>query len=122
MANTRETLEVRRGPNGEYTDVYAVGRPDCWASTAFLGWTVEEREAHACAIAAIPDLLTACELAANRPAEVQAMMRREGFVIDDLEDRWQKFAFTLYTMLVGNATQAQAAIDAAREQGGEEEE
>jgi len=59
------------------------------------------------------DLLAACELAANRPAEVQAMMRREGFVIDDLEDRWQKFAFTLYTMLVGNATQAQTAIDQA---------
>ena len=60
------------------------------------------------------DLLAACELAANRPAEVQAMMRREGFVIDDLGDRWQKFAFTLYTMLVGNATQAQAAIDQAK--------
>ena len=73
----------------------------------------EETDEYAYLIAAVPDLLAACELAANRPAEVQAMMRRERFVIDNLEDRWQKFAFTLYTMLVGNATQAQAAIDKA---------
>ncbi|HUW11165.1 MAG TPA: hypothetical protein VM537_15655 [Anaerolineae bacterium] len=68
---------------------------------------------NAMALAALPDLLGACELAANRPSEVQAMMRREGFVIDDLEDRWQKLAFTLYTYLAENATQAQAAIDKA---------
>jgi len=66
---------------------------------------------------AASDLLEACKLAANRPSEVQAMMRREGFVIDDLKDRWQKFAFTLYTMLVGNATQAQTAIDQAEVEG-----
>ena len=65
-------------------------------------------------LGAADELLAACEVAATRPSEVQAMMRREGFVIDDLEDRWQKFAFTLYTMLVGNATQAQAAIDKAK--------
>jgi len=59
---------------------------------------------------AAPDLLEACEATAARPAAAQAMMRREGFVIDDLEDRWQKLAFTLYTYLAENATQAQAAI------------
>ena len=38
------------------------------------------------------------------------MMRREGFVIDDLDDRWQKLAFTLYSDLVASARDASAAI------------
>jgi hypothetical protein len=41
-------------------------------------------------------------------------MQREGFVIDDLDDRWQKLAFTLYTKLVQNATEADAAIAKAK--------
>ena len=63
---------------------------------------------------AATDLLAACEVAAARPAEAQEMMRREGFVIDDLGDRWQKLAFTLYTYLAANATQAEAAIAIAK--------
>lgn len=31
--------------------------------------------------------------------EALAIMRREGFVLDDLNDRWQKLAFTLYSSL-----------------------
>ena len=65
-------------------------------------------------IASTPDLLATCEVVAARPAEAQEMMRREGFVIDDLEDRWQKLAFTLYTYLAANATQAEAAIATAK--------
>ena len=60
------------------------------------------------------DLLAVCEVVAARPAEAQEMMRREGFVIDDLGDRWQKLAFTLYTYLAANATQAEAAIAIAK--------
>jgi len=65
---------------------------------------------------AASDLLEACETAAGRPDEVQAMMRREGFVIDDLDDRWQKFAFTLYTMIAADAAQAAAAIAQASDE------
>jgi len=64
---------------------------------------------------AAPDLLDVNEIVASRPAEAQAMMEREGFVIDDLSDRWQKFAFTLYTYLAEDATQAEAAIAKAKE-------
>ena len=32
--------------------------------------------------------------------EAQEVMREHGFVIDNLKDPWQKFAFTLYSMLV----------------------
>ena len=97
--------------------IEAKGEPICQGfdktEENFPNW-----EGNRSVLVAAPDLLAACELAANRPSEVQAMMRREGFVIDDLEDRWQKFAFTLYTMLVGNATQAQTAIDQAKGEDG----
>ena len=66
------------------------------------------------------DLLAACEHTAGKPSEAIEIMRREGFVIDNLDEPWQKFAFTLYTMLVGNATQAQAAIDKAEGEAEEE--
>jgi len=67
-----------------------------------------------CAIPPVADLLEACEIAAGRTGEVQAMMTREGFVIDDLDDRWQKFAFTLYTMLAADAGHAERAIAKVR--------
>ena len=59
---------------------------------------------------AAPDLLAVSKAVAERPSGVQEMMRREGFVIDDLDDRWQKFAFTLYTIIAADAAQAAAAI------------
>jgi hypothetical protein len=31
--------------------------------------------------------------------KAQDIIEREGFVFDDLDYRWQKLAFTLYTML-----------------------
>lgn len=65
-------------------------------------------------IEAAPDLLEACEVTATLPDEAQEIMRREGFVIDNLDDRWQKFAFTLYTMIAASASQAAAAIAKAR--------
>ena len=76
------------------------------------GRAADAREAALRAVNA--DLLVACETTANRPLQAQEMMRREGFVIDDLEDRWQKLAFTLYTYLAENATQAEAAIAKAK--------
>ena len=35
-----------------------------------------------------------------KQAEAVEMMKANGFVIDDLDDRWQKLAFTLYNYLV----------------------
>jgi len=47
------------------------------------------------------------------PQEMQDMMRREGFAIDNLDDRWQKLAFTLYTRIVTMATEADAHLKGA---------
>jgi hypothetical protein len=44
------------------------------------------------------------------PQEMQEMMRREGFAINNLDDRWQKLAFTLYTRIVSMATGADAFL------------
>jgi hypothetical protein len=46
----------------------------------------------------------------ERPAKARDMMEREGFVIDNLDDRWQKLAFSLYTMLVEGASDSDAAL------------
>jgi hypothetical protein len=43
--------------------------------------------------------------------EAQGIMRREGFVLDNLQDRWQKLAFTLYTMLAEQATDAKEWVE-----------
>lgn len=59
---------------------------------------------------AAPDLLAACKAVAIRPAEAVEIMRREGLAIDNQDDPMQKLAFTFYTMLVGSASEADAAI------------
>ena len=77
--------------------------------------TFKDRERdNANLIVAAPEMHDACETVAGRTAEVQAMMTREGFVIDDLDDRWQKFAFTLYSLLAADAGHAERAIAKAR--------
>jgi len=45
----------------------------------------------------------------NQPYLDQEMMRRNGFVIDNLDDRWQKLAFTLYTDIVALSSDAEHA-------------
>lgn len=52
-----------------------------------------------------------CEEVASGSDEAQEILRREGFVIDNLEDRWQKLAFTFYTMLASYSAKAIAALD-----------
>lgn len=78
-------------------------------SRNYLGSEFVVKEVEWNALAA-PDLLEVSEVVAARPAQAQEMMEREGFVIDDLDDHWQKLAFTLYTYLAEDATQAEAAI------------
>ena len=57
-----------------------------------------------------------CEEIASGSEEAQEIMRREGFVIDNLEDRWQKLAFTFYTMLANHSAKAIAALDANKDE------
>ena len=40
----------------------------------------------------------------------QEIMRRNGFVIDDLDDRWQKLTFTLYTDIAALSSEAEQLI------------
>ena len=84
-------------------------------AVATVHHTFKDRERdNANLINGVLDLLEACEIVAGRTAEVQAMMTREGFVIDDLDDRWQKFAFTLYSLLAADAGHAKRAVAQAR--------
>lgn len=48
----------------------------------------------------------------NQVAIDQEKMRRNGFVIDNLEDRWQKLAFTLYTDIAALSTEAEQLLEA----------
>ena len=56
------------------------------------------------------DLLEACKKAIARPEEVQRIMRANNLKIDNMDDPYQGLAFTLYTMLVESANEAEAAI------------
>ena len=70
----------------------------------------EEVKANARLIAAAPDMREVCDEVSKTPKEAVAIMEREGFVIDNLTNPWQKLAFTFYSMLVDNASKAEAAI------------
>lgn len=47
----------------------------------------------------------------DRPAREREMMRRNGFVFDNLDDRWQKLAFTLYTDVCDLSARADELLD-----------
>jgi hypothetical protein len=51
------------------------------------------------------------EVVKGKVEEAKRMMKREGFVIDDLDDRWQKLAFTLYTDIVALSTEAEQILE-----------
>jgi len=70
----------------------------------------ELSQANARLIAAAPEMYAALGRESERPAKARDMMEREGFVIDNLDDRWQKLAFSLYTMLVEGASDSDAAL------------
>ena len=74
------------------------------------GEDANECMANARLIAAAPDLREVCDEVIKAPKEAAAIMEREGFVIDNLTNPWQKLAFTFYSMLVDNASKAEAAI------------
>ena len=43
--------------------------------------------------------------------EAQAVMRQNGFVIDNLEDRWQKLCFTFYTDIAALSSEAEQILE-----------
>jgi arginine/lysine/ornithine decarboxylase len=47
----------------------------------------------------------------RKPKDIQAIMRKHGIVIDNLDDKMQKFAFTLYTDIVEIAHQSAMLLE-----------
>jgi hypothetical protein len=57
------------------------------------------------------ELLEALKKAADRSLEVRAIMESHGIIFDKVfQDKWQQVAFTLYTMIVEAATEAEDLI------------
>ena len=114
MSDTPESWEaVELGNDPEYRGRWFVRSSE--TRKAITGWgRVVQTEAHAHLIAAAPDTYDVCETVAGHPAKVREIMDREDIVIDDLDNKMQKFAFTLYNMLVADAVQAERAIAKAR--------
>ncbi len=44
------------------------------------------------------------------------IIKRNGFIFDNLDDRWQKLAFTLYTDILSLATEAGHILEYLEEQ------
>jgi citrate synthase len=63
------------------------------------------------------EFLAVCETAIGQIDQAQTIMRDNGYVIDDLSNRWQKLAFTLYNLLVETATEAEAVRDRVKGEG-----
>jgi hypothetical protein len=55
-------------------------------------------------------LVEALESTANASRQTLDIIKRERFVFDDLTDRWQKLAFTIYTELTQASTDAKNAL------------
>ena len=91
-------------------DILGTVRPGTRGVVARVNPGISDSLANARLIAAAPYMLEACWGTSKAPKEAVAIMKREGFVIDNLDDRWQKLAFTLYSMLVNNASMAEHAI------------
>jgi len=61
-------------------------------------------------------LIRFLEIVRDKVVQEQLMMKRNGFVIDNLNDRWQKLAFTLYSEIVGLSTQAEHILEYLEEE------
>ncbi len=52
----------------------------------------------------------ALEFALEAPSEIQKIMKDNNLVINDLDDKMQKLAFTIYTKLVAVADKAERTL------------
>jgi len=51
------------------------------------------------------------EVVKNQIEKDKEMLRKNGFVIDNLDDRWQKLAFTLYTDIAALSCEAEQILE-----------
>ena len=58
----------------------------------------------------IEQLRDALEFALEAPEEIQKIMTDNSLVIDNLDDKMQKLAFTIYTKLVAVADKAERTL------------
>lgn len=63
----------------------------------------------------VNDIKEFLEYVAKSPYEMQEVMVKNGFVINDLNDRWQKLAFTLYTRIVSLSSRAGVLLEVMKE-------
>jgi len=63
-----------------------------------------ERDAHK--VACVQRLLDFCEDASSRPSEARKIFAEQDFVFNNTGGRWEKLAFTLYTMIASTAAAA----------------
>jgi len=63
----------------------------------------------------LAELLALARLVAGGPEAAQCKMRQAGLAIDDLDDPYQKLAFTFYNMLVSRAVAAEVLLDQIEE-------
>lgn len=95
-----------RGSHGIEVGTYFRANPTMFNSLA----EKIDTQANANLIAAAPDMYDVCKSICKSADEALIIMKREGFVIDNLDDRWQKLAFTLYSAIVSDAVQSEYAI------------
>lgn len=60
------------------------------------------------------DVLAFLAMVRDKCQEEQDKMRSNGFVIDNLDDRWQKLAFTLYSDIAEMSMRAKQLIEEAQ--------
>ena len=65
------------------------------------------------------ELVALCEYVHKQSYIALDKIRRNDFVFDNLDDRWQKLAFTLYTMLVEESDRAGSLLDRIEEESNE---
>ncbi|MGA2669978.1 MAG: hypothetical protein ABSF21_00955 [Dehalococcoidia bacterium] len=55
------------------------------------------------------------EVVKNKIEEESQIMLRENFIIDNLDDRWQKLVFTFYTDILALSTEAEQILEYLKE-------
>ncbi len=63
-----------------------------------------------------PDWMEVLEFAAKQPEKARDIMQKHKFILDDLNEPWQKLAFTFYSMLVETGQKAEKIIEEAKEE------
>ena len=57
------------------------------------------------------DLIGFLEKVSKQIEKDKEILQKNGFVIDNLEDRWQKLAFTLYTDIAALSSEAEQILE-----------